>query len=138
MKEPRGGITNIIGHGTAIKGDLKVEGSIRIDGTLNGNITVSDTLIVGKTGEIIGEVRTKDTLIGGKIEGSLIVGERAEFQTGSRLKGDIKCKLLVIEEGVIFDGTCAMETGTETKEGLGILKRPLFKTSSEKPPTPSG
>lgn len=130
MKEPRGGITNIIGHGTVIKGDLKVEGSIRMDGILNGNITVSEALIIGKSGEITGEVRTKDTLVGGKIEGNLIVEERAEFQSGSKLKGDLKCKSLVIEEGVVFDGTCAMERGTENK-ALSALKKPVFKSSSD-------
>lgn len=108
MKEPRGGITNILSKGTRINGKLKVEGSIHIDGTVEGNIDVTESLIIGKTGRIQGEIHTRDCFSGGRIEGNLYSDGRVEFKSGAMLKGDLKCKQLVIEEGVIFDGTCKM------------------------------
>lgn len=127
MKEPKGGITNIIGTGTILNGRLKVEGSIRIDGTVEGNIDATEAIIIGKTGKVRGDIHAKECLVGGNVDGNLSISGRAEFQTASRLKGDIRCKQLVIEEGVVFDGNCLMS------DTMGP-KSPLFKGTREKMP----
>ena len=116
MKEPRSGITNIIGKGTSINGKVKVLGSIHVDGTIDGNVDVSESLIIGKSGKIKGEIHTKDCLIGGKVDGNISSDERVEFQSGASLKGDIRCKRLIIEEGVQFDGNCIMSEKTLTEK----------------------
>ncbi|MFA5033863.1 MAG: polymer-forming cytoskeletal protein [bacterium] len=108
MKEPRATITNIIGVGTIVNGRLKVEGSIRVDGTVEGNLDVTEAIIIGKTGKVRGDIHAKEFMLAGSIDGNIFIGGRAEFGTGSRLKGDIKCKQLIIEEGVMFDGNCSM------------------------------
>ena len=113
MKEPRGGITNILGKGTRINGKLKVEGSIHVDGVVEGNINISESLIIGKSGRVQGEIHTKDCLSGGKIEGNMQADGRVEFKSGASLKGDLKCKQLLIEEGVVFDGNCEMTSKPE-------------------------
>jgi len=105
------GITNIIGEGTEISGKLFVPGSIRVDGKIDGEVSISDQLTVGKTGFLKGTVKTKDAVIGGRMEGSLIVSNRIELQKSAKIKVDLVCKLLVIEEGVVFDGTCSMSSG---------------------------
>jgi len=108
MKEPRSGITNILGKGTRVDGKLKVEGSIHIDGAVEGNVNVTELLIIGKTGKVQGEIHTKDCFCGGKIDGNLYSEGRVEFKSGAMLKGDLKCKQLIIEENVMFDGSCKM------------------------------
>jgi cytoskeletal protein CcmA (bactofilin family) len=108
MREPKGGITNIIGKGTKVNGEIKVEGSIHVDGIIEGNIKVTETLIVGKSGRVHGEIYTRDCFSGGKIEGNLFSDGKVEFKSGAVLKGDLKCKQLIIEEGVLFDGSCKM------------------------------
>lgn len=128
MKEPRGGITNIIGIGTVLNGRLKVEGSIRIDGTVEGNIDVAEAIIIGKTGKVRGDIHAKECLVGGNIDGNLSINGRAEFQMASRLKGDIRCKQLVIEEGVVFDGNCLMSDKDLSS------KSPLFRGPRDKLP----
>ena len=50
MKKQEVQITTIIGNGAVCNGDFNAEGSIRIDGTVQGNVTVSGTLIIGVTG----------------------------------------------------------------------------------------
>lgn len=124
MREPGREITSIIGKGTSINGRLKIEGSIRIDGTVEGNIEATGSVIIGKSGSIKGEIRTKDILVGGMVDGKVFANNRLEFQTGSKLTGDIKCKQLVISEGVIFDGTCLM---SEEKGAQRIVPRLLPK-----------
>ncbi len=108
---------NILGNGTKFKGNLKVAGSLRIDGEFDGDMSVSETLIIGKTGKLKGTIRAKNSIIGGNIAGNLTTKEKVELQSGACFDGDLVCKKLIIEEGVLFDGNCRMtEKKTETAE----------------------
>ena len=130
MREPKSGITNIIGKGTSINGKVKVLGSIHVDGTIDGNIDVSESLIIGKSGKVKGEIHTKDCLIGGKVDGNISSDEKVEFQSGSSLKGDIRCKRLVIEEGVVFDGNCIMSEKANSFTGKRTVPTRLDVSSN--------
>lgn len=110
----RTGITNIIGEGTEIEGKVLVPGSIRIDGKVNGEMTVQEQITVGRSGFIKGELLTKDAIIAGRVEGKVDVKNKIELQKNARVNVDLKCKLLIIEEGVVFDGTCSMSSAPRT------------------------
>lgn len=106
----RTGITNIIGEGTEIDGKVLVPGSIRVDGKVNGEMTVQEQITVGRSGFIKGELLTKDAIIAGRVEGKVDVKNKIELQKNAKVNVDLKCKLLIIEEGVVFDGTCSMSS----------------------------
>ncbi|MCK4575413.1 polymer-forming cytoskeletal protein [candidate division WOR-3 bacterium] len=106
---------NILGNGTKFKGNAKIAGSLRIDGEFEGGMTVSETLIIGKTGKIKGDIKTKNSIIGGYINGNLKTDEKVELQSGAKFEGDLICKKLIVEEGVTFDGNCKM---SETKPAI--------------------
>ncbi len=120
------GITNIIGEGTEIQGKVLVPGSIRIDGKVNGEITVSEQITVGKKGYVKGEIVTRDAIIAGRVNGKLNVKNRIELQKNAKVDVDLYCKLLVIEEGVIFDGKCTMSntstSNTNTNKDINTVK----------------
>ncbi|OQX53453.1 MAG: hypothetical protein B5M53_06950, partial [Candidatus Cloacimonas sp. 4484_209] len=63
-----------------------------------------ETLIIGKTGKVKGEVKTKNSIIGGYVNGNLQADEKVELQASAKFEGDLICKKLIIEEGVLFDG----------------------------------
>lgn len=108
MEKNVAGITNIIGEGTEISGKVFVPGSIRVDGKIDGEITIAEQMTVGKTGFLKGTITTKDAVIGGRMEGTLNVKNRIELQKNAKVMVDLNCKLLIVEEGVVFDGTCTM------------------------------
>jgi cytoskeletal protein CcmA (bactofilin family) len=101
-------VMNILGDGTRFKGNISVRGSLRVDGEFNGEMKITDTLIVGKGGKIKGQIKVKNCVVGGVIDGILESEERVELQANAKFDGDLICKKLVIEEGVIFDGNCLM------------------------------
>lgn len=101
-------VNSIIGPGSIIKGDLKIEGGLRVDGTIEGTVEVTDTLTVGQDGLIKGDVKVKHAIIGGSVLGVVHADIQLELQNGSRLEGDIFTRSLVIEEGVFFEGKCQM------------------------------
>lgn len=99
---------NIIGAGTFIEGDIKSEGDIRVDGTLNGSLVTKGKLVLGPTGQIEGEISCQNADISGAINGKIKVAELLSLKASTKLTGDIVTGKLSIEPGASFSGACTM------------------------------
>ncbi len=99
---------SMLGSGSFCDGSLKVEGGLRIDGTVDGEVEVTGTLTVGREGVITGNVKVDTAIVAGRIRGTVRATSQLELQGGSRLEGDVFTRSLVIEEGVFFEGNCSM------------------------------
>lgn len=108
MRKNETQISTIIGMNAECDGDFKAEGTIRVDGTVNGNVTVTDAVIVGASGCINGDINAKKVIIGGEVYGNLNVPEKVELTSTARVIGDITTNGLVIDEQAIFQGRCDM------------------------------
>lgn len=108
-------ITTIIGRDAECNGDFSSGGSVRIDGTVNGDITVAETVILGATGVVNGDIVTKVAIIGGEIIGSINAPEKTELTSTARVLGDITTKTIVIDENAIFQGSCNMNQDVSGK-----------------------
>ncbi len=106
-------VNTIIGEGTSLKGDVKVEGSVRVDGDFEGTIEATDTLVIGEAGKVDGNANVSSAVIGGRMYGNVFASGKIELQRGSQLLGDIKTRGLVIEDGVVFQGNCQMGDATD-------------------------
>ncbi len=111
---------NFIAAGTIVDGKIKSQGSIRIDGKMIGEISVGESLAVGNTGDIEGNVVAKNITIGGRLKGTIMAGDKLVFEAKAVVKGDIRAAKLVIDEGAIFDGKCTM---TDTKPAVHEVKQ---------------
>lgn len=93
----------IIGEATAIKGDLLLTESIRIDGQLDGHATRSPegqvTVVVGASGRVTGNITATRVVIAGTVHGSVTADEEVELQASAVLEGDVQCKSLRVEHG---------------------------------------
>jgi cytoskeletal protein CcmA (bactofilin family) len=101
-------LNSMLGQGCKIKGDIELQGTIRIDGQFEGSISCPDTLIIGKSGVVKADVKVKSAVIGGKLVGNISATNKIELQSGSHVEGDIQTARLVIDEGVFFEGNCKM------------------------------
>ena len=104
----QGSLNSILGQGCKVKGDIELQGTIRIDGNFEGSIECPETLIIGKSGVVKADVKVKNSIIGGKLTGNINATNKIELQTGSHVEGDIQTARLVIDEGVFFEGNCKM------------------------------
>lgn len=102
-------IMNVLHKGAEVEGNIKISGSIRIDGKIKGNIEASEKIVIGETGNIDGEIHGKEIKVSGKCSGSVIATNLVSFQTTAEFDGDIKCKKLIVEEGVLLDGNVNMK-----------------------------
>ncbi len=111
----RGELKAFLGEGTNFKGVLAFEGTVRIDGRLEGEIITDDTLIVGEKAIINAEINVGNIAINGKITGNIIAKERIDIHSSGEVYGNLKTKILTVEEGVIFQGHCEMRNFDEKK-----------------------
>jgi cytoskeletal protein CcmA (bactofilin family) len=100
---------NLIGNGTTIKGEIKSNGDIRIDGTLIGQVYSKGKVVVGTTGCIEGEIYCQNADFSGSITAKVEVAELLTLKATSKLKGEIITNKLAIEPGAKFSGNCKME-----------------------------
>ena len=98
----------IISNGVKIEGKVTSTGSIRVDGTLQGDLNARGNVTVGEQGNINGEIIANIVTIGGKVVGTVNAREKLVLETKCALKGDIITKVLVIEGGAKFDGKSNM------------------------------
>ncbi|HOK22474.1 MAG TPA: polymer-forming cytoskeletal protein [Candidatus Hydrothermia bacterium] len=109
----------ILGQGAEMDGNISILGSARLDGKLKGTIKVQGTLIIGKTGIMEGDISAKNAIIGGQVKGKMHIEEKVVFESSAKFHGELTCKTIVIEEGVVFDGNCAM-----TQKGIQKEEKP--------------
>jgi len=112
-----GTMNTLVGHGTTLDGTLNVSSSMRVDGKILGEITCSDSLLVGKTGVVEASVKVKNATIGGRVEGDIEASEVVVLEGNSTVIGDVTTKKLIIEEGAVFNGTCHMGGESEGRAG---------------------
>lgn len=129
--------------GIRLKGTLWVKGAVRFDGDFEGEIYSSDHFVVGKSGKILGNIKTCNVTNMGFIQGNLFAENKVALMNDSRLTGDIYTYHLIIDEGSNFEGRCKMidEAPKTVKEEMKTLERPVPKTakvtktsSKQKPP----
>ncbi|MBI5867420.1 MAG: polymer-forming cytoskeletal protein [candidate division Zixibacteria bacterium] len=103
-------VNTLIGKDTVFTGTLQVAGTLRVDGVLKGEVSVSDTIAIGPTGEVDANVKTKNAVVSGTVKGNIYATERVELQAKADISGDLTTKSLVIEQGAVFHGNCNMKT----------------------------
>ncbi|MDL2257416.1 polymer-forming cytoskeletal protein [Bacteroidales bacterium OttesenSCG-928-I14] len=98
-----------IGNNTLIKGDIITQNDIRIDGKVEGNITVKGKVVLGSSAHVIGDIRCEEADLMGKIEGNVQATGVLSLRSTVVLIGSVIVKNLEIEPGAVFNGACRMQ-----------------------------
>lgn len=104
---------SIIAAGTRIDGDIETEGVIRVEGRVEGSIHAGRQVLIGRQGEVHGDITTREAVVGGKVEGTINASERLEVQSTSVITGDINTRAIAVVEGGRINGTVRI---TDAKE----------------------
>ncbi|CAN5783135.1 hypothetical protein BH23GEM6_BH23GEM6_00540 [soil metagenome] len=109
---------SIIGPGMHIRGDLTTDGTVRVEGSIEGTIRAGKSVILGKEGLINGDVLTQDAVIGGQLIGSIVAESRLELQATCIVEGEIRARAehLKLEEGAQFNGAIQMDAGESRQQ----------------------
>ena len=106
----------ILGKEARFHGKLSFEGAVRIDGRFEGEILTEDLLLVGPGAEVKATLTVGSVVIHGTVEGDVFAKTSVEIKAPGRLRGNVTTPSLVIEKGVVFDGTCTMSSAKGPRE----------------------
>jgi len=108
-------ITTYLGPDAAIEGTIEFTGTIQLDGKVNGKIRSNGgTVIVGEKAILHADVHVGVAIIMGELNGTVYASDKIALKPPARVVGDIQAPEISIEEHVVFNGNCAMETQTIT------------------------
>lgn len=116
----QGDLNGFLDRGSHLEGELRFETSFRIDGRVTGRVaSPGGSLIVGDGGEIEGEVEVGRLFVSGVLRGTVSASARIQIAPGGKVYADLSTPSLVIEDGAVFEGRCAM---TGEPRGTGERK----------------
>ena len=104
-------LTAFIDEGSEIEGKYTFNGTVMLNGKFSGEIHSSDSLIIGEKGVVNATVRAGIVLINGEVIGNVFATERVELRGTARVYGDVEAPVIVVEEGVLFEGHCKNTKG---------------------------
>jgi cytoskeletal protein CcmA (bactofilin family) len=116
---PPESVISIIGPGMKVVGDCHTDGTIRVEGTVEGSVNAAKAVVIGKQGIVRGNVVTQDAVISGRVEGSLVAESRLELQATCHIDGEIRTRRMQLEEGAVLNGTVQMGDEPRAKVATG-------------------
>ena len=105
--EAREGMT-LIGEEAFFHGSLVAKGSLRIEGSFEGDISDAVDVEVGAKGRVQGNLAAESLVVAGEVIGDVVASRSVEVLASGRVTGDVRTPKLKIEEGAFFDGSCSM------------------------------
>jgi len=101
-------ISTLLSKDTEIRGSVKAQGSIRVDGTIFGDLVSAKTVTIGATGVVEGNITGEDVIVAGKVKGSLTARGKISLEGTAQIEGDLNTSRLSISEGAVFRGLSNM------------------------------
>lgn len=100
------GETCVVASGTVIEGKFNASENVRLDGLIKGEVKCSQRLVMGESGRVEGNIRTKDAIIMGAIEGEIVAEGTLHLKGTALIRGSINAKYMVVDEGARYIGEC--------------------------------
>jgi cytoskeletal protein CcmA (bactofilin family) len=119
-------INAFVGKGVSFKGVISYNGTVRIDGQLEGEIHTEGVLIVGEEAVIAAKITAGTVVCKGKITGDISAREKVKLRAPAVVNAGVKAPLLSMEEGVVFNGNLEMSQPStrdqprDTARGSGV------------------
>ena len=109
-------LESLIGANSSFKGNIETKGTLRVDGSMEGNAS-ADWVILGEKASIKGDITARGIVVGGRIEGNLRAKEIVEIKSKGQVIGDVSSVKFTIIEGGVFEGRSSM-----SKEEIKVIE----------------
>jgi cytoskeletal protein CcmA (bactofilin family) len=96
-------------QGSKVSGKLSFEGPARVDGQIDGEITAKDSLMIGESAVVTAQIKAASIIVAGKVSGDITASQRIEIRPSAKVLGNLTAPVLVVHEGAVFEGHCAMQ-----------------------------
>jgi cytoskeletal protein CcmA (bactofilin family) len=116
-----GDLSGFLDSGTEFHGELSFQDTLRIDGKFEGTIRDGHLLVIGESADVNAEIHVATVSVSGRLRGDVHAKERVELHASARCHCNLETRVLVVEEGAMFEGGCAMQGSTGASRELTPL-----------------
>ncbi|MGK5093383.1 polymer-forming cytoskeletal protein [Deltaproteobacteria bacterium TL4] len=97
-----------LGEDLKIEGQVQCSGTLYINGYIDGSIVGDSEILIGQSGSVHGTLEGKTVIVGGSVEGNLIINHQLEVLQAGKIRGGILIPpgSIVIHEGAVLEGEC--------------------------------
>ncbi len=120
-------VETIVGSSVKLKGNLKSDGDININGSVSGDVKTKSSIQIGTSANVVANIKAKNIQVSGIVQGNIEAKETLQISETGKVYGDINVGVLSVSPGAIFSGKCAM---TETKKETEL--EPILEEESSK------
>lgn len=120
---------SIIGEGSYFKGEFTLKGTLRVEGCYEGDKLEVDNVIIGQTGKVKSNIKSIAAVIEGIVVGNIEASSRVMLMPTSRVLGEIRTPELIIQNGVMLEGSCVIAPNPQTNPKETILS--LYNSNDE-------
>lgn len=104
-----GDLSGFLDIGTDFKGELAFQDTLRIDGKFEGSIRDGRLLVIGESADVNADIDVHTISVSGRLRGNVHAKERIELHESARCECNLETRVLVVEEGALFEGKCSMQ-----------------------------
>jgi len=115
-------LSGFLGSQTEFTGKLSFSGVVHLDGNFEGEIISRGTLVVGSESSVRAQINGNVLKIAGEVRGDLTATEKIELYPPAKVYGNIRTPVLIVEEGVLFEGTCRMSAVKDEVPALAEIE----------------
>ena len=112
-------VDTVVGKSTFLQGTLSSQGSIRVDGRLEGEIIGEGDVIIGQDARVVAKVRARHVVVAGHLQGDVEAAGKLDIAATGVLVGNVKVCHLVVEEGGVLEGSSSFRRQQGEKEATG-------------------
>ncbi len=129
----------IVGKQTIIRGNLEGDEDLTVRGRVEGNITLTSTLIIEPNGIVKADIDVKNAVVSGIMVGNIIASEYVQINEDGRMAGDISAPRVIIVDGASFRGNVDMgDLEAPRKEDVSASRPPVRPRPAFRSPAASG
>ncbi|HKW11752.1 MAG TPA: polymer-forming cytoskeletal protein [Gemmatimonadaceae bacterium] len=109
----------------SVRGDIETEGTLRVDGKLDGSIRRADVVVIGEGATVVGDISAREVIVGGSVQGNVVATTRIELQPSAVVTGDIDAGAIMIQEGCVVQGRLTVTTTPAAKPVKVKVRSPM-------------
>lgn len=125
-------VSTLLSKDAEFQGTLRIQGSVRVDGTILGDLVSTQTVTVGTTGLIEGNINAEEIIVAGRVKGALIAKGRIVLESTAQFEGDLTAIKLAVVEGAVFRGLSNMGVPKSAAPQKTEMKAPETKREQER------
>lgn len=124
-------LSAFIDQGSEFEGKLTFRDTVRIDGKFRGEISSENTLVIGESGEIDANVRSRSVVVSGVVNGNIFADQKVTLHKSARVDGDVEAPTVVMEEGAVVNGRFSMAPASAGGKAGSSPQKPTKNNTSQ-------